>query len=1435
MRLDEVISFRKDLLFHGAVQLGWFERAKALSDKAASNFIFHGPNYHGVCEDDFIESGLQLVDTASLTKEITDRLIVGNTNEPFTIGIAGYGTGKSHLALTLATLYSKPNSEVTQKILNNLTLADSTIGRYVADSVASLQGQPFLVVALNGMEDFDLSSELSRQLLGVLKANSIDTSVLQNLRPRFKSAANFVRSFHTSLEEDFQKEFGVGYDLADIINGLDTQDEGVFEKVNRIYAQKMGSLIPASGQESLQDFIRVVSQRYCGAGKPFAGLLIVFDEFGRYIEFAVQKPHIAGPAALQQLFEAVQENADNVFLLAFVQTELKAYASRVMPERREEIDRYLTRFDAVRKVRLSTNLETVVANLLEKKNPKMIKEHLSTLKLNQLHSSMLEWFPELKNYALWFNVESFSKVVGEGCWPLHPLSTWMLYKLSTIGKSLQQRSALSLLAEVMDHFADRELVLGKLIRPTDLLTPGLLSELESSERAGLQRAITDSYQVVLEKYQHELSIIEKTLLKAILLQQKITIKVTSKEDYIKALTLFGGIDVKEAKDGLNLLEREYGVLEWNNVLNQYEIIGDSVPRGVFLSYLDAKAKDIDLNRRRDIFSNNCKQWLEMDDFKTDFGEKNEIPTQEWNYSIYLTNIKHLENQIEFALRAWRDAINADTNKGQLIYCYIGPESDVSLLRTKAAGLIESKMQEFNLDLTPGVPLAILFLDDYKGEFGRLLAEYWVLESGFSQEERDKFANFIADRKSGIKQELQHFLSELQKKRDFVFATNATIDQERLRQMLEQLFDVVYQNRIPFPFDGFHTIRGNAAKDCETFTKELLLGNLDREWLQARNQRERNRGYTLLDASWGIFDRDGSVRLLPTNPKVRNLVSILDIGIGEEPNVEGICLGQVLRKWLAPPFGCNLGSAGLLLSMYIGRRRDQFELLYNNKVTKIEQWLGQAMPRNFYDLSVLDNTFVVKLSEDRVSVWEKLLEEWELEPTHLGKIDYFDKAQQLRSNIALPLRLSDRFDLLCFQTKKAVSEQKKLDRVLNEAMEKIENGDKSEDVGVLSWGTAMLAGQLKEMETYRESWTDEQLAEVAEYYSMARIRAKQLFPNWLKNQKVTSLERLSKFVYHMKTNVGGNLREIGLEEELSLLEIHVEEVQKNVRRLAEIKDSTEEANKLLDNSIVSTTSMLTDLKDWREKAEKLKENLLEAREQTFVGRHEIDNLINKLNQFITSCHNQIELHRSEAMKIYNHRPITCQTDLAEWKTEVMRFIRVFDGHERDLQDFRQVVRQLDLHENQYARLDNNDLTDEDLSRVLEECQQALKELFSNDMPPLDDELIYKDIMEHIHCKRKQFASSWVTSVLSKIDGIENLDPVGILSVKGQLEKMPPVLSEEQRQEIKEGIRICDRRLDELKVEGLIAQFEAFSEHNKLAFLNRLKQYLEQHKASSGWAL
>lgn len=1440
MKLADITSFRKDLLFQGAVQLGWFERNQALSDKAAAHFIFHGPDYHGVATGDFAEPSLQLMDTASFTKEITERLIGEITDEPFVIVIAGYGTGKSHLALTLATLFSRPKSEVARKILENLILADASIGKQVKDTLSSLSDQQFLVVTLNGMEDFDLGSEISRQLLSALKDKGIDTSVLENLRPRFKLAENFTVSFHLSLKEDFQKHFGPDYQVEDIIQGLQAQDENVFRMVNEIYAQKMGSPLPAAGQESLQDFIRVAKEVYCGPGKPFAGILLLFDEFGRYLEFAVQKPHIAGPAALQQLFEAVQENGERVFLLSFIQSELKAYASRVVPERREEINRYLTRFDTVRKVRLSTNLETVIANLLEKKNPQVITEHLSVLDmpLDQVHSFMKRWFPEINNHSLWFETESFHKIVGQGCWPLHPLSTWVLYKLTTIGKSLQQRSALSLLADTFEVYQNKELELGQTIRPIDLLTEGLLAEFLSSESFGAQGMVTYAYQSVLQKYQLELSPIEKALLKAIVLQQKIGIKVESKDDYLHAVAMFCGLNTNDAEAGINSLEKEYGVLEWNGLLCQYEIVGDAVPRKSFLAKLAVKVEDIDLEKRARIFSTNYKHWSQVEEYLTDFGEKNEIFTKEWNYTVYFTDVYLLENQVQFALRAWCDARNVDVKKGQLIYCYVGPESNLGLLTEKATEIIKAQMQKLNLDWEKGAPLAIIFLYDSEGAFGQKLAEYWVLELGFNEEEKQKFANFILDKKNSTWQELQIQFSEMEKERNIVFATEKKIVQRRLKQMLEQLLDTVYPDRIPFPFDGFYTIRGNAAKDSQVFTKELLLGNLDREWLQARNQQQRNRGYTVLDKSWGIFDNDGSVRLLPTNSKVREALKVLDTMLepkGERVENKCVNLGKIVELWTAPPFGCNLAAAGLLLALYIGRRRDELELLKDNEVMAIENWLAQAMPSNFFDLSVLNVTEIVRVSSERVSEWDALLEEWDLEPTHMGKVQFSDKANELKNRIPIPQKLFYKYKLLQENTKKAAWELNRLEQFLNDALDKIETGNVTEDAGLLSWGAAILAEEYHRMMANRDCWTTEQIEEVEKHYTTARLKVKQIFSRWLSNQRVTSIEQLGKFKHRMNVKIGGNLDTIGLDEEIKQLEAHVEEVEKNVQVLTEIRESTEAVKKLIEHNTVSEASTITDLRAWLEQVETLRKNLKAAREKTNIAKNEIDEAAAKLKQFSQSCREQLQEHYSRAADIYNHRQITCLADITSWKTEVVDLIRIFAGQEKDLEDFNQVMKQLEQFEKQYALLSDENQTDSELDALLKHCQQELAALYPEDQPPLDSELIYKDMMENIKNKRSQIAAEWMERNLPKTEEIRKADAARLLEIKRQLEKMPAVLSVEQRAIIQNEIEACDRRLDELEVDGLLAKFDAFSDKNKTTFLKKLIDYLEKHFPSYDFRL
>ena len=1427
MRLGEIVNFHRDLLFQGAVQLGWFKTQPELADKAAAHFIFHGPDYHGALTDDLVSWGLPVVDTASFTKEISERLILDKRGDPFLIGIAGYGTGKSHLALTLSTLFSRPDSDLAQKILNNLALADAEIGQYVSECISTVKDQPFLVIALNGMEDFNLASKISSQILDTLKEQQLDTSVLERLRPRFEWAENFVRSFRLSLARKFEKEFGRYYDVEYIIKKLKSQDEDVFEVVNRIYVEKMGSSIPAGSSESLHDFISTVSLEYCGEGKPFAGLLIVFDEFGRYIEFAVQKPHIAGPAALQQLFEAVQENSENAFMLSFIQTELKAYASRVMPERREDIERYITRFDSVRKVRLSSNLETVIANLIEKKNPLAIHQHLTALDVDDIHSCMTRWFPEFQGYSLWYNRDTFSKVIVEGCWPLHPLATWVLHKLTTVGRSLQQRSALSLLAQVMDQFMVKELRPGQTIRPVDLVIPELISEFEDSERTGLQTTVTDAYLAVTQKYQHELDQTEMMLLKAILLQHKTGLKVQSRDDYVRAISMFCGLDIKHVQRGFESLEKEYGVLDWNGLLNQYEIVADAVPRKTFLAYLDKRVKDVGFQTRADIFRASYKQWFNIESYPTGFGEKNDIYTKEWNYNVSFADVSSLEMEIEAALRRWQKAIQVDVEKGQLIYCYVGPVSEINAVKTKATQIITDKMGKLGLDPTKGAPLAILFLNDYEGKFGRYLAEYWVLEVGLSDQERDKFENFIVNSKSSAKENLESLFSQMVGERNLVFAIQHEVMLGPLSLMLEGLFDVVYPERIPFPFDGFSTPRGNAARDCQVFCRELLSGNLDREWLATKDVRMRNRGYEVLDRSWQLFGKSGSILRTPGNKKVANLLKILDLQLQSEDGTAGEAnLGETIRTWLAPPYGCNLAAAGLLLASYLGKRKDELDIVLDGKVVSISDWLQKAMPENFFELSVLNKTHLVGVSEDRVAIWEELLERWFAEDTHSGKLKYMSETFKLEKTVPVPQQFRDRYELLKERTRSyALRELDMFHDITKQALTNISKGLDSGDVADISRGAVMLADQYERMLEEEECWTEEQFHEIEKHLEGAKSTIKALFPRWLKGKVVSNAREIGSYVNHMIDQVGANLGKIGLEEERSKLVAHVDEVKRNVERLEELERATQETRRFLSTASVSPDSRIIDLEEQLKKAEKLRDNLRMARTYVHLASLGSDEIMVKIEEFIEGCSKQIQQHTAGTGDVYNYREITSLSDIHVWKSEVKRYIDIFAGRERDVEDFRLVLKQLDLFEEHYHRLDNMNLAEDELSDVFEQCETAMNDAFSDDSPPLDSDPIYYDILKIIYEKRQAFAADWMRRVFEGSPDIESLDATGVLELKRQLEKMPPVLSESQAAMVQKKLEACERRLDDLEVEGLLARFYGLSEKNRVRFIEKLEEYFE----------
>ena len=152
MLIKDILEFNRKKYFGGAVQANWFYDNDMVAD-IASSYVFYGPKYHGVGETDHNDLRYKLYDTASYA-HILFRKAYDDTNR-FNMTIAGYGTGKSHLSVALASLLSGHDEQLRQCVLSSISKVDKNIG----SALGEYQDKN-LVLVLNGMRDFNLNSEV---------------------------------------------------------------------------------------------------------------------------------------------------------------------------------------------------------------------------------------------------------------------------------------------------------------------------------------------------------------------------------------------------------------------------------------------------------------------------------------------------------------------------------------------------------------------------------------------------------------------------------------------------------------------------------------------------------------------------------------------------------------------------------------------------------------------------------------------------------------------------------------------------------------------------------------------------------------------------------------------------------------------------------------------------------------------------------------------------------------------------------------------------------------------------------------------------------------------------------------------------------------------------------------------------------------------------
>ena len=1423
MKLNELVAFRRDLLFNGAVQIGWLEHNPEQADKAAEHFVFHGPDYHGVSETE-IDTVHPLIDTARFSAHIIETLNNDTAQtDPFALAIAGWGTGKSHLGLTLAKLLDDPKNDISKTILTNLKMADRQIGERLERQFEEID-LPFLVVAINGMQDFNLVNEITRQIFQRLHERDLNTAPLEDLRPRFKTAQNFIQSFYQSLRGEFAEKFGDDISEEAILELLKCQDEEAFQHVSNIYEQKMGSPIHSVGQESIQQFLRVVKSTYCGPGKAFAGIFIIFDEFGRYLEFAVQKSHIAGSGGLQQLFEAVQENPEAIFLLCFIQYELKAYMSRVPSELKESLNRYVSRYDSVEKFHLSTNLETLIANLLEKKNPQRLEQYLSNIYSAQyteyLMSKFKRWFPEISDHACWSDRERFEQIIQKGCWPLHPAATWFLYRLASVGKSLQQRSALTFLGDAYEIYQKKELDNTPwTIAPAALCTNEMVTEFLASERYGQQGACAHAYENVKNRYQNQLTAEETSQLKSILLGSKIGMHVESREEYSEALSVLSGLPIESVQDVLTKLSQEYGVIAWNDQLFQYEIIGDAVPRRAFIEHLESLVDEIHSAERAQLFARYMKNWSELERLETDFGIKNNITTNEWCYDVTFSNVASIDGNIKYALRTWNEALGVDEPRGQLIYCYVGPESDIGKVREQTDEFINKATSELEIDTDFGVPLAVVLIYDDKGELGKSIAEYCILSERMDDDMMSKYSNYILDRKNSVHEELLSHFKSLEKQRDILFACNKDIDGNRISTILMSLFEAIYSSHVSFPFDGFHTARGNAAKDCQTFTRELFTGNLNQNQIAAMGTQQRNRAGKILGEEWQAIDRDGSIRIRPGHLGAGKIIEQLDAELEQAGLLN---LGSEIKKLCKPPYGFNIASAGLLIGIFIAPRKDRIVFRQQNDMVGVEKWLQDAFQGNFLNLAILDGTDIQSIDDGTRGEWDRLLNAWDFETTYQGQIAYYQKSLHLKEQTPVPPTLHYRLEGLENRTREALIECEKWRNKIDDQREYMEIGYEKKKVNQLTRCGAELISLKEKMIAQESAWTKDQYDEIEPLIQVCRQATVQFFDNWLRKQVVIDPKVISKFEHDMLRLVGGNLQKMELREQYQKLEGHVNQVKSDVERRARIKVIVDEIKVFVNNNRISTASRVKEIKNTIDNVKQLSSVLKEARDED-PNLPQISAAEELLHNFKKKCDEQLKAHNKRADSVWDTN-ICRITDIEEILQEVRALITIYDEDEKNLPDFQLMVKFLNMFQDNYQKLTSPDLNKEDIKKQCQVFVEQAESLLGEDEIPWDISDTYKCLVGSINDQRSNDAKLWMEKHLQPLSQIQKMDATAANQLRIILQSPPVFIDEAQYEQVVSTLEACKKRLNDLEVDGLLERFKTLPNEAKKDFMKRAEQIL-----------
>ena len=357
------------------------------------------------------QSALRLLEEILLSTAVT-------STERSRILIGAYGKGKSHIILTILSILLKKDLPLFEKLMPKVE-ENPRLSQLIQNYYDS--NNKILPVVIAGS-----NTSLTQAFLLALQRTLSENDFLDVMpETNYKAAISVIERWKNDFPNTFEQlKAALDEPISELIAKLNSYNISAYETFERIYPSlTAGSIFnPFLGFDVVELYESVAEGL---REKGYSGLYVVYDEFSKYLEASITEASVSDTKMLQDFAEKCNRSGTlQLHLMLICHKEVANYIDKLP---KQKVDGWRGVSERFKHIHLNNNFSQtyeIIASVIQK-----CPESWAAFQ-NVHRNDFQNIHTRYRTHPLFAGNEEELRTAIYGCYPLHPVSTFILPRLS---------------------------------------------------------------------------------------------------------------------------------------------------------------------------------------------------------------------------------------------------------------------------------------------------------------------------------------------------------------------------------------------------------------------------------------------------------------------------------------------------------------------------------------------------------------------------------------------------------------------------------------------------------------------------------------------------------------------------------------------------------------------------------------------------------------------------------------------------------------------------------------------------------------------------------------------------------------------------------------------------------------------------------------------